>query len=45
MWDIWKSTSGTSRRLDRQLSAVEEAQGKVLVTRKMVHTLGVWGGK
>lgn len=38
MWEIWKS-SGTSQHLDRQLSAVEKAQDKVFVTRKMVRRL------
>lgn len=43
MWEIWKSTSGTSQHLGRQLSTVENAQDKVFVTRKMVGTLWVWG--
>ncbi len=38
MWEIWKS-SGASQHLDRQLSAVEKAQDKVFITRKMVRTL------
>lgn len=39
MWEIWKPTSGSSHPFDRQLSAVEIAQDKVFVTRKMVCTL------
>lgn len=39
MWDIWRSTSGTSEHLGRQLGAVEKAQGKVFVSRKMVCNL------
>lgn len=44
MWEILKSTSGTSQYTDRQLSAEEKAQDKVFVTQKMVCTLGFWGG-
>lgn len=43
MWEIWKSTSGASQHLRRQLSAVETAQDKVFVTRKMVCTLWILG--
>ena len=30
MWELWKTPSGISQHFDRQLSAVEKAQDKVV---------------
>lgn len=43
MWEIWRSTSGTSHYLDRPLSAMEKAQDGLFVTRKKVRTLNGFG--